>query len=94
MSTATAPKLMTAEEFLALPDDGVERWLIRGQLREKRPGEAGYKAVTRAVSALTAAGALHVDQRPARGGHNTRYHLLDGEGGPLRAVSNGATFMK
>jgi Uma2 family endonuclease len=27
---------MTAEEFLALPDDGVERWLIRGQLREKR----------------------------------------------------------
>ena len=36
MSAATAPKLMTAEEFLALPDDGVERWLIRGQLREKR----------------------------------------------------------
>jgi len=27
---------MTAEEFLALPDDGVERWLIRGVLREKR----------------------------------------------------------
>ena len=36
MSAATAPKLMTVEEFLALPDDGVERWLIRGQLREKR----------------------------------------------------------
>ena len=36
MSTTAAPKLMTAEEFLALPDDGVERWLIRGQLREKR----------------------------------------------------------
>jgi Uma2 family endonuclease len=36
MTTATAEKLMTAEEFLALPDDGVERWLIRGQLREKR----------------------------------------------------------
>ena len=34
MSTATAPTLMTAEEFLALPDDGVERWLIRGELRE------------------------------------------------------------
>jgi hypothetical protein len=34
MSTAMAPKLMTVEEFLALPDDGVERWLIRGQLRE------------------------------------------------------------
>jgi Uma2 family endonuclease len=34
---ATAPtKLMTTEELLALPDDGVERWLIRGELREKR----------------------------------------------------------
>ena len=36
MSTATAPKLMTVDEFLALPDDGVERWLIRGELRENR----------------------------------------------------------
>lgn len=36
MSTATVPKLMTVEEFLALPDDGVERWLIRGEVREKR----------------------------------------------------------
>lgn len=35
MSTATAPKLMTVDEFLALPDDGVERWLIRGQLWEE-----------------------------------------------------------
>jgi len=26
---------MTTEELLALPDDGKERWLIRGQLREK-----------------------------------------------------------
>ena len=34
MSTADTA-LMTAEEFLALPDDGKERWLIRGQLREK-----------------------------------------------------------
>jgi Uma2 family endonuclease len=34
---ATAPtKVMTTEELLALPDDGVERWLIRGELREKR----------------------------------------------------------
>jgi Uma2 family endonuclease len=34
MTAAVAGTLMTAEEFLALPDDGVERWLIRGQLRE------------------------------------------------------------
>lgn len=34
MSTADT-SLMTAEEFLALPDDGKERWLIRGHLRQK-----------------------------------------------------------
>ena len=28
------PRLMTAEELDAMPDDGVERWLINGQLRE------------------------------------------------------------
>lgn len=33
MATATTP--MTAEEFLALPDDGMERWLIAGELRER-----------------------------------------------------------
>lgn len=32
--TAVATKLMTTEELLAMPDDGVERWLIRGELRE------------------------------------------------------------
>src|SRR5205823_6045571 len=34
---AAPVKLMTTEEFLALPDDGVERWLINGVLRERRP---------------------------------------------------------
>lgn len=35
MSAIAAPeKLWTLEEFLALPDDGKERWVIRGQLRE------------------------------------------------------------
>jgi Uma2 family endonuclease len=33
MATVTTP--MTVEEFLALPDDGVERWLIAGELRER-----------------------------------------------------------
>jgi Uma2 family endonuclease len=36
MTTAAPPKLMTTAELLAMPDDGVERWLIRGELREKR----------------------------------------------------------
>jgi Uma2 family endonuclease len=35
MSTATAPTLMTTEDLLAMPENGVDRWLIRGQLREK-----------------------------------------------------------
>lgn len=35
MSAPVEIRLMTTEEFLALPDDGVDRWLIRGQLREK-----------------------------------------------------------
>jgi Uma2 family endonuclease len=39
MSVAATPTLMTTEEMLALPDDGTERWLIRGQLREKPPVE-------------------------------------------------------
>jgi Uma2 family endonuclease len=30
-----APTVMTTEELLALPANGVDRWLIRGQLREK-----------------------------------------------------------
>src|SRR5258707_10626764 len=35
MSATVATKLMTTEEMLALPENGVERWLVRGQLREK-----------------------------------------------------------
>jgi Uma2 family endonuclease len=34
MSIVETPRKMTAEELLAMPDDGVERWLIRGELRE------------------------------------------------------------
>jgi Uma2 family endonuclease len=33
MSTATKT-LLTSEDLLAMPDDGVERWLINGELRE------------------------------------------------------------
>jgi Uma2 family endonuclease len=34
MSASPATSLMTTEEMLALPDNGTERWLIRGLLRE------------------------------------------------------------
>lgn len=33
MSVATGP--MTTADLLAMPDDGMDRWLIRGELREK-----------------------------------------------------------
>jgi Uma2 family endonuclease len=32
---ATANTLMTTDELLALPDDGMERWLVDGELRER-----------------------------------------------------------
>ena len=35
MSTASSTPTMTMEEMLALPENGVDRELIRGQLREK-----------------------------------------------------------
>lgn len=34
MNTLVAPKRMTAEELQAIPDDGIDRWLINGELRE------------------------------------------------------------
>jgi len=43
MSATTADKLMTTEELLALPDDGMERWLINGVLHEKYPEVIGGK---------------------------------------------------
>jgi len=37
VSASSQEKLLTVEEFLALPDDGTERYLIRGQLRPREP---------------------------------------------------------
>ena len=42
MTTATASSLMTTEELLALPEDGVDRELIRGQLRERPMTRRNY----------------------------------------------------
>ena len=68
MSIAEAPptaKLMTVEEFLALPDDGTDRWLIRGELRPRnlamslRNWKHGF-AVTKAAKLLD----LWLDDQP------------------------------
>jgi Uma2 family endonuclease len=44
MSAPAKEALMTTEELLAMPDDGVERWLIEGRLREaRREGDMTYR---------------------------------------------------
>ncbi len=35
MSVATAARVYTTEDLLAMPDDGVRRWIMRGELREE-----------------------------------------------------------
>jgi Uma2 family endonuclease len=37
MNVLTSPPLLTTDDLLAMPDDGTERWLINGQLRERPP---------------------------------------------------------
>jgi Uma2 family endonuclease len=37
MVVAATPRMITSEELLAMPDDGIERWIINGELREKYP---------------------------------------------------------
>ena len=63
MSTAAAPKLMTVEEFLALPDDGVERWLIRGELREKRDTDMTRRNKPHSITEAHITGLLWMWQR-------------------------------
>src|SRR4051794_15497434 len=76
MSLAQPPvKRMTAEEILAMPDDGVLRELIRGQLREERmtrrsPGHSRTEA--RIAKIL----GFWLDTRPA-----PRGEIVSGEAG-------------
>lgn len=46
-ATASTPKVWTTKDLLAMPDDGVERWIIRGQLREQRSEYPGVKMTVR-----------------------------------------------
>jgi Uma2 family endonuclease len=78
MSTPVATRLMTIEEFLKLPDDGVERELIRGELRERgsremtRRNRRHGRAETRVSKALD----NWLDQNPALAGQ-----IVSGETG-------------
>jgi Uma2 family endonuclease len=80
MSIGTAP--MTTAELLALPDDGVERWLIRGQLRERHPNQPGQSITIRnrfhseAMSAVSTELVNWVRQQP-----EPRGMVISGEAG-------------
>ena len=73
MSMAISPpekKFMTVEEFLALPDDGTERWLLRGELRPPRISRGRSATGTTARSkrrlhscSLTRPGACRLEER-------------------------------
>ena len=79
----TAPKSMTVEEFLALPEDGVERWLIRGQLREAKPvGDARMTIRSRFHAEVTAAVA-YVLNRWNRQQPKPRGRVYAGEAGVI-----------
>lgn len=80
MTTAVADKLMTAEEFLALPDDGVERWLIRGELREKRDTDMTMRNKVHSITEGRVTGHLF---HWLRGQPEPRGEVLCGEAGFL-----------
>lgn len=60
MSIAELPRLMTAEELLAMPDDGVERWLIRGELRENRESDMNRRNPSHSGTMTNVAAALAI----------------------------------
>jgi Uma2 family endonuclease len=78
---ATATSLMTTEEMMALPDDGTDRWLIRGELRE-RSKERAMTRRNRFHSSLTARVAKFLgnwlDEQPG-----PRGEVLAGEAGVI-----------
>lgn len=73
-----AERFYTTADLLAMPDDGVERWLIRGRLFEKRGDEMTKR--NRAHAALTARISQlignWIDEQP-----EPRGEVYDGEAG-------------
>ncbi len=75
MSVAVPPKEMTTEEMLALPENGVERWLVQGQLREK-PMTIRNRTHSRIMARVTKFLDNWLDQQP-----EPRGSVLCGEAG-------------
>src|SRR3712207_6163922 len=78
MTVAAQPQRMTTEQLLALPDDGRERWLIRGELREGGEGEVTGRSGDHSRIEANICGELHawLKIRPA-----ARGEVLVGEAG-------------
>jgi hypothetical protein len=60
MSSTASAKVMTVDEFLALPDDGIERWLLRGELREKRDTDMSRRNKSHSITAARITGHLFI----------------------------------
>src|SRR5947209_18440808 len=73
MATVASP--MTTEEMLALPEDGMERWLIDGELRE-RPMTVRNRFHSRVLICIGTELELWRRQQPA-----PRGQVLGGEAG-------------
>jgi Uma2 family endonuclease len=73
VSIAETPRTMTVEEFLALPDDGVERWLIRGELRENRESDMNRRNPDHSRAMTNVAGLLREWARQQKGTRGTVY---------------------
>jgi Uma2 family endonuclease len=66
---------MTTEQLLALPEDGIERWLIRGELREK-PMTVRNRWHSRVLARISQLLGVWLDGQPA-----PRGEILSGEAG-------------
>src|SRR4051812_30088006 len=75
MSTVAPPERMTTAELLALPEEGTERWLIRGELREK-PMTVRNRHHGRTTARISQLLGNWLDQQP-----QPRGEILDGEVG-------------
>ena len=77
MSVATPARVYTADDLLAMPDDGVRRWVIRGELREEPTefAELGMTIRNRLHSQVmaTASGILRDWQRALPQPHGGAY---------------------
>jgi Uma2 family endonuclease len=82
MTTTDAPaKLMTTEEFLALPDDGVERMLIRGVVYEMGREEENGMTRRNPTHSFVEANVTGVLRNWSRGQAEPRGRVYCGEAG-------------